>query len=288
MPADSAATDSLVFNRRWAKRFFSSASDSASLESPVALHDGGLPFSFVYGGRQVSRIAGNWKATVWCENAGGDKELRILTLTDPATGLEVRAEAIIYNDTGGIDWTLHFTNRGTKETPILEQVQAVDVTVLPKGDGRPNPSSAPRQQRRRRGLAADGRQAGPGSAGRIRPVRRAGQFVIGRLPVLQPPMGWRRRDHGHRLDGAVAGDGRARRGRPPPASGRNAADAPEASPWRVDPKPADSPAPLVRQGPDRGLQPVPPADVRPHSAEARGAPDHSTDRPYERRVQGGR
>jgi alpha-galactosidase len=137
MGADSAGIDNLAFDRNWAKHFFSSPSDSASLESPVAIHGGGLPFSFVYGGRRVSQLAGGWKATVRCENAGGDRELRILTLTDPATGLEVRAEAILYNDTGGIDWTLHFTNRGTKETPILEQVQAVKVTVLPKGKGDP-------------------------------------------------------------------------------------------------------------------------------------------------------
>ena len=88
----------------------------------------GLPFSFVYSGRPVSQLVDRWKAVVGRRDAGGGKELRILTLTDPETGLEVRAVATIYTDTPGVDWTLDFTNRGKADTPILEQVRAVDVT----------------------------------------------------------------------------------------------------------------------------------------------------------------
>ena len=137
MRADSAGTDILTFNRLWGERFFSPPSHPVSLESPVARHGGGLPFSFIYGGRPISQLVGKWKTLSSRRRSGGDKELRTLTLTDPETGLEIRAEAAIYIDTGGIDWTLYFTNRGTKDTPILEQVQAVDMTVLPKGKGDP-------------------------------------------------------------------------------------------------------------------------------------------------------
>ena len=52
-----------------------------------------------------------------------------MTLTDPATGLEVRAVATVYTDTPSVEWTLYFTNKGDKDTPILELVKALDATV---------------------------------------------------------------------------------------------------------------------------------------------------------------
>jgi alpha-galactosidase len=54
---------------------------------------------------------------------------RTLTLTDRETGLEVRALATVYTDTPAVEWTLYFTNKGDKDTPILEQVKAANVTV---------------------------------------------------------------------------------------------------------------------------------------------------------------
>ena len=72
---------------------------------------------------------GGWRRTVEDRKLDDDRRQRILTLTDPETGLEVRAVATIYPDTPGVDWTLHFTNRGKADTPILEQVRAVDVTA---------------------------------------------------------------------------------------------------------------------------------------------------------------
>ena len=48
---------------------------------------------------------------------------RTITFTDPETGLEVRVEAAIYLDTPSVEWTLYFTNRGKRTTPILEQLQ---------------------------------------------------------------------------------------------------------------------------------------------------------------------
>jgi alpha-galactosidase len=61
-----------------------------------------------------------------------DKKLRrTLTLQDPTTGLEVRAVATIYEDTAGVDWTLYFSNHGAKDTPVIEKLNALDVTLNP-------------------------------------------------------------------------------------------------------------------------------------------------------------
>ena len=92
------------------------------------------PFSFVYGGRASGELLGGWRRTVEDRKIDDARRQRVLTLTDPATGLEVRAVATIYTDTPGVDWTLHFTNRGQADTPILEQVRAVDVTETAGGE----------------------------------------------------------------------------------------------------------------------------------------------------------
>jgi len=90
-----------------------------------------LPFSFIYGGRPSSEFLGDWPRRVQEETLDATRRRRTLTLTDPRTGLEVRAVATVYTDTPGVDWTLYFTHTGDQETPILEQVQAVDVTIAP-------------------------------------------------------------------------------------------------------------------------------------------------------------
>ncbi|MBI3921981.1 MAG: NPCBM/NEW2 domain-containing protein [Armatimonadetes bacterium] len=90
-----------------------------------------LPFSFVYGGELSSNLLRGWQHRVEVERIDGTRLCRTLTLTDTESGLEVRAVATIYTDTPGVDWTLYFTNKGPKETPILQQVKAVDVSTFP-------------------------------------------------------------------------------------------------------------------------------------------------------------
>jgi len=88
-----------------------------------------LPFSFVYDGKHSSEFISDWRRETQEEEIDPTKRRRTLTLTDPNTGLEIRAVATIYTDTPGVDWTLYFTNKGSEDIPILEQVQAVDVSI---------------------------------------------------------------------------------------------------------------------------------------------------------------
>ncbi|MCG3147424.1 MAG: Alpha-galactosidase Mel36A [Verrucomicrobiae bacterium] len=90
-------TKDILFNQQWAERVFG----------------GELPFSFVYGGRHSAEFIGSWRRE-------GER------WTDPVTGLEVRVEFRVYDDTPGVDWTIHFTNTGMQDTPIIEKVKAVD------------------------------------------------------------------------------------------------------------------------------------------------------------------
>lgn len=89
---------------------------------------GGLPFSFVYGGKHSSEFIHDWKRELREEQLGATKLRRTLTLTDPSTGLEIQAVCTIYLDTAGVDWTVYITNKGSRDTPVIEQVRAVDAT----------------------------------------------------------------------------------------------------------------------------------------------------------------
>ena len=52
---------------------------------------------------------------------------RTVVYTDPQTGLVIRCVAIEYHDFPTVEWTLHFKNPGQKATPILENIQALDM-----------------------------------------------------------------------------------------------------------------------------------------------------------------
>ena len=92
---------------------------------------GGVPFSFVYGGKPSRELLEQWKSSVKDETVDAATRQRTLTFTDPETGLEVKAVAKIYLDTPGVDWTVYFTNTGPNDTPVLEQVRAVDEAISP-------------------------------------------------------------------------------------------------------------------------------------------------------------
>lgn len=114
------ADQTAQFHLRWAEQAFSDARSGPS--------DAELPFSFVYGGKSSRELVRSWKKA--SKSDSGDPVRRLtLTLSDPATNLEVRAVAKVYLDTPAVDWTLHFTNKGTRDSLILEQVNAVDVPV---------------------------------------------------------------------------------------------------------------------------------------------------------------
>jgi alpha-galactosidase len=124
--AVTATPDELAAARRWiAARF-----DGKPPETQSALFAATPPFSFVYDGRASSDYLKEWKLE------RGDPSpspadprcmLRPLTWTDPRTGLQLRCVVREYEDFPVVEWTLHFKNRATNDTPILENIQALDL-----------------------------------------------------------------------------------------------------------------------------------------------------------------
>ena len=89
----------------------------------------GLPFSFVYGGKDSRQLLPKWKRVQTDTPAAGGRERHVITYTDPASGLVLRCEATLFPDSPSVDWVLSFRNAGSAETPRLERIRPLDLRV---------------------------------------------------------------------------------------------------------------------------------------------------------------
>lgn len=94
------------------------------------------PFSFTYGGVASADLIPNWKRTVKTVEHPDFAEYRAVW-SDPKTGLEVTAVAKLFKDYSAVDWVLYFENKGSADTPILENIQALDTFYATSEGNRP-------------------------------------------------------------------------------------------------------------------------------------------------------
>lgn len=94
----------------------------------VPFISGCAPFSFVYDGAPSSQLLPTWKQTVTTK-AGEGREVREVQWTDPKTGLRVEATVTVFERYQAAEWLLNFENTGSKDTAILEKVQALDAQL---------------------------------------------------------------------------------------------------------------------------------------------------------------
>jgi alpha-galactosidase len=94
-----------------------------------------MPFSFSYGQKASRELLQSWKAVVAETRVDRSRVKRVLTWTDPATGLQVRCEAVAYEDFPTVEWTVHFKNTGSSDTPVLSSVMAIDSGFARGGAG---------------------------------------------------------------------------------------------------------------------------------------------------------
>src|SRR5690348_10303075 len=87
-----------------------------------------LPFSFLLDGQSSSNLLTGWKFKESSRTLEGRSE-RTVSFTDPRSGLKVRCVAIGYDDFPTVEWTLYFKNTGTRDTPILSNVQALNLQL---------------------------------------------------------------------------------------------------------------------------------------------------------------
>ena len=85
--------------------------------------------SFVYGGKHSSQLLPLWSHERKSRALSEGRTEHTLTWADRKTGLQLRLTGIEYSDFPAIEWTAFFKNTGTDNTPILKNIQAIDVVL---------------------------------------------------------------------------------------------------------------------------------------------------------------
>jgi hypothetical protein len=86
-------------------------------------------FSFSYDGQPSSGLLTQWKLERSSRQLDVQRTERTLVWTDARTGLQVRCVAVEYADFPTVEWTLYFKNTGTNDTPLLSDIQALDLSL---------------------------------------------------------------------------------------------------------------------------------------------------------------
>lgn len=92
------------------------------------------PFSFVYNGRLSLDLLPGWQRRT--ERVGGPRGETIhrVTWSDPDTGLECRMDVSEFPGHAALEWVVYFRNGGASDTPILENIQALDMDWPVQGE----------------------------------------------------------------------------------------------------------------------------------------------------------
>jgi alpha-galactosidase len=83
-------------------------------------------FAFTYDGKPSAEFLASWKLERVSRKLDENRVEHTLTYKDPNTGLVIRCVGIEYRDFPTVEWTLHFKNTGSKDTPILSDILAID------------------------------------------------------------------------------------------------------------------------------------------------------------------
>lgn len=94
-----------------------------------------LPFSFTYGQASSEALLPEWQTTAKTTRLDWDRVAHVITWQDPHSGLQVCCRAVEYHDFPTVEWTLYFKNTGTRETPILSDIHALDIRLTRKPAG---------------------------------------------------------------------------------------------------------------------------------------------------------
>ena len=95
----------------------------------AVLSGGDVPFSFRLDGASSCDFLKTWQRSATCAVGGDDVSVHTVVYRDPATGLECVVEFSTYPDSPAVEWVLQFRNGGTMDTPILSEVNALDMTL---------------------------------------------------------------------------------------------------------------------------------------------------------------
>jgi alpha-galactosidase len=114
----------------WTTAVFAGNTSSASSTTNLKLlfSVGQVPFSFNYGGKPSAELLKAWPRKVTTKSLA-DRVEHTVQWTDEKTGLRVTAVAGCFKRYPAVDWLLYFENHGSADTPIIENIRALDVQL---------------------------------------------------------------------------------------------------------------------------------------------------------------
>ena len=86
-------------------------------------------WSFLYDGVESATFARHWTREVREQALDIQRVRREVICRDPASGLEIRTEAILFKDFPAVEWVVHLRNRGETNTALIEDIQTVDAAL---------------------------------------------------------------------------------------------------------------------------------------------------------------
>jgi alpha-galactosidase len=95
------------------------------------------PFSFAYDRQGSSALLKVWQKKIETNQLDGGRTEHIVIWTDPKTGLLVRVKALEFANSPVVEWTAYLKNEGKVDGPLLEYVQALDISFAVTGEGIP-------------------------------------------------------------------------------------------------------------------------------------------------------
>lgn len=92
--------------------------------------DAGAPFiSFTYGGLPSSQLLKTWQVERGVKKLDEARNEWTIAYTDPKSALTVRCVGIQYHDFPTVEWTVRLKNSGRATTPLLENIQPLDIRL---------------------------------------------------------------------------------------------------------------------------------------------------------------
>jgi len=92
-------------------------------------------FSFILDGKTSSTILPGWKSEISRRKLDANRTGYIVTFSDPNSLLTVRCICTSYDDFPACEWLVEFENAGRKDTPVIENIQAIDLNLFESDEG---------------------------------------------------------------------------------------------------------------------------------------------------------
>ena len=126
VPANGAVTNTaaeMALKNQWVKR---------NLLNPSS----NLPFSFNFNGQasSSSNLFSGWVSSRVDSALDSTRTQHTFLWTNRSNGLRVKCVAVEYSDFPVVEWTVYLTNAGLTNTPMLESIQGLDLTLSAIGE----------------------------------------------------------------------------------------------------------------------------------------------------------